>query len=199
MTIDTLPEEERRFMTGAEFDALPDEDGVERWIIDGWLYEQRLETPSLTRRNFPHSRTEANIAYCLKHWIKQQSTPPGLVLSGEAGFRLRREPATSVGIDVAYVTTEQMAATSPNASVIEGPPLLAVEIMSPSDTYGDVTSKVDAYLQAEVSLVWRVEPAFKFLTVFRPDASPKSFNMDDELTAEPHLPGFRVAVSEIFA
>ena len=198
MTLDTLPEEERRFLTEAEFDALPDDDGVERWIIDGWLYEQRSDVSPMTRRNFPHSRTEANIAYCLKHWIKQQPIPPGLVLSGEAGFRLRREPATNVGIDVAYVTTEQMAATSPNASVIEGSPVLAVEIISPSDTYGDVTSKIEAYLQAGVSLVWRVEPTFRLLTVFRPDAPPESFSIGDELTAEPHLPGFRVAVSEIF-
>ncbi len=194
MTLDVLPEEERRLLTSEEFDALPDDDDVERWIINGRLYERPM-----TRRSFPHSRTEANIAYCLKRWLDQQPTPPGLVLSGEAGFRLRREPTTNVGIDVAYVTTEQMAATSPNASVIEGPPMLAVEIMSPSDTFGDTASKIEAYLQAGVSLVWRAEPALKFLTVFRLDAPPKSFSLGDDLTAEPHLPGFRVAVSEIFA
>ena len=181
-------------MTADEFDALPDDDGVDRWIIDGRLYERPM-----TRRSFPHSRTEAKIAHLLQRWLDQQSDSPGSVLSGEAGFRLRREPTTNVGIDVAYVTTEQMAATSPNASVIEGPPLLAVEIMSPPDTFGDTTSKIEAYLRAGVSLVWRVEPASKILIAFRPDAAPKSFNIGDELTAEPHLPGFRVAVSEIFA
>ena len=181
-------------MTAEEFDSLPEDDGVERWIIDGFLYERPM-----TRRSFPHSRTEASIAYCLKHWIKQQSTPPGLVLSGEAGFRLRREPTTNVGIDVAYVTNEQMASTSPNASIIDGSPVLAVEIMSPSDTFEDTTSKIEAYLEAGIALVWRVEPAVRLLTVFRPDAEPESFNIHDELTAEPHLPGFKVAVSEIFA
>ena len=193
VTIDTVPEEEQRFMTEEEFDALP-EDGVERWIIDGWLYERPM-----TRRSFPHSRTEAKIAYVLQRWLDRQPAATGLVLSGEAGFRLRRKPATNVGIDVAYVTAEQMAATSPNAAVIEGPPTLAVEIMSPSDTFGDSTRKIEAYLQAGVSLVWRVEPIFKFILVFRPDAPPQGFNIHDELTAEPHLPGFRVAVAEIFA
>ena len=47
--------------------------------------------------------------------------------------------------------------------------------------------------------MWRVEPALKFLTIFRPDATPRAFGLGDELTAEPHLPGFRVAVAEIFA
>ena len=153
----------------------------------------------MTPRSFPHSRTEAKIAYLLQRWLDQQPAAKGLVLSGEAGFRLRREPATNVGIDVAYATAEQMAATSPNASVIEGPPLLAVEIMSPSDTFGDTTRKIETYLRAGVSLVWRVEPTSKFLIVFRPDAPPESFSLGDELTAEPHLPGFRVAVSEIFS
>ncbi len=192
--IDTLPEEERRFMTAEEFDALPDDDGVERWIIDGWLYEQPM-----TRRGFPHSRTEAKIAYLLQRWLDQQSTPPGLVVSGEAGFQLRREPTTKVGIDVAYVTAEQAAATPPDASIIEGPPVLAVEILSPSDKLEGITDKIEGYLRAGVLLAWRVEPKMRLITVFRPDATPKSFGDGEELTAEPHLPGFRVAVAEIFA
>ncbi len=189
----SLPEEEPRFLTEEEFDALPDDEGVDRWIIDGLLYEQPM-----TVRSFPHSRTEARIAYLLQRWLDQQPGVAGLVLSGEAGFRLRRRPATRVGIDVAYISAERMAATSSDASMIEGPPTLAVEILSPSDTAGIVTSKIKAYLQAGVPLVWRVEPIFKFITVFRPDAAPQGFNIDNELTAEPHLPGFRVAVSEIF-
>ena len=194
VTLDPLLEEERRFRTEAEFDALPDDDGVERWIIDGWLYEQPT-----TRRSFPHSRTEARIAHLLQRWLDQQSAPTGLVVSGEAGFHLRREPTTKVGIDVAYVTAEQAAATPPDASIIEGPPLLAVEILSPSDKLDTVTEKIEGYLRAGLSLAWRVEPKARLITVFRPDAPPEAFNIRDELTAEPHLPGFRVRVAEIFA
>ena len=193
-TLEAPPSEERRLMTAEEFDRLPEADDVDRWIIDGRLYENPL-----TLRSHPHSRTEANIAYLLNLWLRQQPIPPGLVLSGEAGFCLRREPPTNVGIDVAYITVEQMAATSPNASYIEGVPLLAVEIMSPSDEFEGTTDKIKAYLEAGVALVWRVKPALKFLTIFRPDATPRAFGLGDELTAEPHLPGFRVAVAEIFA
>ncbi len=187
-------EEERRTMTAEEFDSLPEDEGVERWIINGLLYERPM-----TRRSFPHSRTEAKIAYLLQLWLNQQPTPPGLVLSGEAGFCLRREPPTNVVIDLAYVTNEQIAATSPNASIIEVAPLLAVEILSPSDQSDDVLDKIEEYLRSGVLLVWRVEPRVSLITVFRPDAAPQLFNIHDELTAEPHLPGFRVAVAEIFA
>ena len=117
-------------MTLEEFDALPDDDGVERWI-DRRLALRTTRNPSAA---FPHSRTEAKIAYLLTALAGPAARPAtGLVLSGEAGFHLRREPSTKVGIDVAYVTAEQAAATPKDATIIEGPPVLAVEILSRSD------------------------------------------------------------------
>ena len=193
-TLEAPPSEERRLMTAEEFDRLPETDDVDRWIIDGQLYERPALLPG-----FLHSQAQTEIVYALQSWLHQQSTRPGVVLGNGASFRLRREPLTIVGLDAAYVTAEQIAATSPNAFFIEGAPLIAVEIMSPSDDFEGTTDKINAYLQAGFALVWRVEPALKFLTVFRPDAAPRSFGTGDELTAEPHLPGFRVAVSEIFA
>ena len=35
--------------------------------------------------------------------------------------------------------------------------------------------------------------------VYRPQAEPELFNVRQELSGDPELPGFRVAVSEIFA
>lgn len=180
-------------MTLQEFDDLPPGDGVDRWLVRGQLYE----CPK-TVRGYSHSAVEANVAYHLKQWIRRQPLPRGQAVSGEAGFLLRRDPGTKVGIDVAYITAELAAATPKNAAIIEGVPLLAVEILSPSDRMRFITSKIDEYLQTGVKLVWCVEPTFSTITVYRPDAAPTTFNIHDEITAEPHLPGFRVAVAEIF-
>ena len=62
-----------------------------------------------------------------------------------------------------------------------------------------MNEKIDGYLQAGIKAVWRVEPAFSLVTVFRPDREPESFNLQDEIDGEPDLPGFRVPVAEIFA
>jgi Uma2 family endonuclease len=62
-----------------------------------------------------------------------------------------------------------------------------------------MAEKVHAYLDAGVPLVWEVSPFHKTVTVFRPDGPPVLFNIQQELTAEPHLPGFRVPVAEVFA
>lgn len=181
-------------MTTEELLALPDDPEVERSLLFGKLVERPM-----TRRNFSHSRTEAQVAYLLKNWLEQQPAPRGMVLSGEAGFRLRRNPDSSVGIDVAYISAERLAATPKNAFLVEGAPVLAVEILSPSDRNEDVLEKVQAYLDAGVKLIWQVEPTFGTIMVYRPDAEPEGFNVHGSLDGGPHLPGFRVAVSEIFA
>jgi len=179
-------------MTTEELLALP-EDGMERELIRGHLREREM-----TRRNPMHSGTEPRIVTLLQIWLTTQPQPRGQVFSGEAGFRIRKNPDTTVGIDVAYVSAETSAAISKDASLIEGPPILAVEILSPSDKQEDILDKVHDYLESGVKLVWVVEPIFRTVCVYRPDAPPAMFNDTQELSGEPHLPGFHAPVSEVF-
>ncbi len=183
-----------RWMTTEELLALPESDEVERWLLRGKLIERPM-----SRRSFSHSRTEANVVHILQNWLDKQPAPRGVVVSGEAGVRLSRNPDSSVGIDVAYISAEQVAATPKNAFLIEGAPVLAVEIMSASDRNDDVTDKMEEYIDAGVKLVWRVEPALGMVTVLRPGTEPEGINVHGYLDGEPSLPGFRVAVAEIFA
>lgn len=118
---------------------------------------------------------------------------------GEARVRIRRDPDTTVGIDVAYLSPELAERTAEGAKFVDGAPTLAVEILSPSDTHGDVSEKVLAYLDAGVSLVWIVDPTFRTIVVHRPDGRPRMFNFDDTMENEPHLPGFHVSISRIFS
>lgn len=180
-------------MTTEEMLALP-KNGTEYQLIRGHL----LEKP-LTRHNRRHSRTEAELTYVLKDWLKRQPLPRGEVLCGEAGFRLRRNPDTTVGIDLAYISAETAASIPEDVFLIESAPVLAVEILSPSNTWGEVTDKVQEYLKAGVALVWLFDPVFHTVQVYRPDAEPEMFNSQQELSGEPHLPGFRVEVVRLFS
>jgi len=183
---------ESQLMTTEELLAMP-EDGVGRELIRGELRER-----GLTRRNPMHSRAEAAIAALLRFWLKMQPAPRGQVLSGEAGFLIRKDPDTTVGIDVAYISSETAAANAQSRVLIDGVPVLAVEICSPSDKQEDMLEKVTEYLKAGVKLVWVVEPIFRTVCVYRPDAPPVMFNDTQEISGEPHLPGFRAAVAEMF-
>lgn len=179
-------------MTTEEFLALPD-DGTERMLIRGRLWEKPM-----TRHNRRHGRAEGRIAYLLWNWLEQQPEPRGEVLDGDAGFRLSRDPDSTVGIDVAYISAELSAAAPEDASLIDGVPILAVEILSPSNNYDDVTNKVQEYLAVGVLLTWVVDPVFRTVTIYRPGQEPEMLNSRQELTGDPHLPGFRVPVAALF-
>src|SRR5438105_12390017 len=87
-------------MTTEELLALP-QDGVERWLIRGQLRKRPM-----TIRNRWHSRIMTRMAKFLDNWLDLVPEPRGLILCGEAGCRLRRNPDTTVGIDVVYVSAE---------------------------------------------------------------------------------------------
>ena len=190
-------------MTAEELMALPD-DGIDREIINGVLIERPAEfviflpgKPPMTMRNRIHSAIEARVATVLNTWLDSQPRPRGMLHSGEVGFRLKRDPETFVGIDVAYASAELVAATDPRSAFNDGPPVLAVEILSPSDQFGDVARKVGAYLEAG-TVVWVVVPDFQTVQVHRLGQVTETFNATHELSGEPELPGFRVRVAELF-
>jgi Uma2 family endonuclease len=183
-----------RLMTDEEFLALPD-DGIDRDLLYGVVREWGER---MTRRNRFHSRVEVRLGYLLESWLEKQPEPRGTVYSGEAGCRLPGNPDVVVGIDVVYISAVLVAQQSDDSEMIVGIPTLAVGILSPSNTQEEINDKVDAYRDAGVPLVWLVDSYLQTVTVVRPDAPPQMFNVTQELTAEPHLPGFRIRVADIF-
>ena len=179
-------------MTTEELLALPD-DGVRRWLIDGELRESPM-----TYRNRFHSRILIRVGTELQKWLDQRPEPRGEILGGEAGVRLFRNPDTTVGIDVVYVSHEVMAKQTDETTLIEGVPTLVVEIQSPSDTLQDHVEKLAKYRRAKVPAVWIIDPYDESVKVYRLGAKVRSYNTDEELSGEPELPGFRVPVARLF-
>jgi Uma2 family endonuclease len=66
-----------------------------------------------------------------------------------------------------------------------------------TDHHEDVVEKVELYLESGV-VVWVIDPYFRTVSVHRPGHPVATYNDDQELTGEPELPGFRVAVARIF-
>lgn len=179
-------------MTTEEMLALP-ENGTDRELIRGVLRERPV-----TKRNALHSVVMANISFLIKRWRANQPRPRGWIVAGEAGIRLLRNPDTSVGIDVAYVSPEVVANKPAGFPYIDGPPVLAVEILSPSDTNRDVSEKLAIYRESDVPIVWIVNPDDQTVRVYRRGELPKLFNLEDEIHCDPEMPGFRAAVADIF-
>ncbi len=188
----TAPVEAGRLITTEELLAMPD-GSVEFELIRG-----KIRVLDVTRRNPSHSFVEANTARIIGIWAMTRPEPRGRVYCGEIGFRIRHDPDTTVGVDVAYIDAAMVASIPRKAGMIEGSPVLAVEILSPSDKQEDILAKVQEYLESGTKVVLLLEPVFETVTVFRPDAPPMLLAGKQELNVEPHLPGFRCAASEFF-
>jgi Uma2 family endonuclease len=178
-------------MTTEELLALP-EDGIDRWLIEGRLREK----PAALRDRWS-ARALVRVARFLDDWLDLQPEPRGLVLVGNVGVRLQRDPDTTVGIDIVYLSAEQAARLS-DTPVIDGSPILAVEVLSPNDTQEEINDKIDLYLQAGVALVWIINPYHRTIELFRPGAEPQLVNVLQVLSGEPELPGFYVPVAQLF-
>src|SRR4051812_15323904 len=93
-------------VTTEELLALP-EDGTDRWLIAGELRER-----AMTRRNRFHSYTMTRVARFLDEWREDRPAPNGQVLTGDAGVRLLRDPDTTFGVDVVYVSADVLNRTT---------------------------------------------------------------------------------------
>ncbi len=88
---------------------------------------------------------------------------------------------------------------------IEGPPTLAVEVRSEHD-YGDaaeaeMAEKRADYFVAGTRVVWDVDPVAEQIHVYRatdPD-QPTTYQRGQIAEAEPAVPGWKLAVDQIFA
>jgi Uma2 family endonuclease len=102
--------------------------------------------------------------------------------------------------DVAFVSFERWAAEKPTPRVNAWPvaPDLAVEVISPTDKAFDVLEKVHEYFAGGVRQVWHVYSHTEQVFVFDSPNCVRVFNRDDEITAEPVVPGFRAIVSNLF-
>lgn len=185
-----------KLMTAEEFLALPD-DGVERWLIRGELREKR--DTDMTRRSRPHSITEGRVTGILWAWLHTQPKPRGEVVCGEAGFILRRDPITiSAGVDVALITAAQADAHVGDTTMIEGPPTMIAEVLSPYDTQEEIAERVEEYLDCGVPLVWVINPYFRTVSVHRPNVDPDALDSRDTLDGFAELPGFSCRVADLF-
>ena len=87
---------------------------------------------------------------------------------------------------------------------VEGPPTFAVEVRSEGD-YGpaaelEMAAKRADYFEAGTLAVWDVDPLAETVVLYRAAAPTTSivFRRGDVADAEPAVPGWRIAVDDIF-
>jgi len=142
--------------------------------------------------NFAHAVIQNNIGKKIGNYL--DTHPIGLV-GGDANFRLWPERRhESRGPDVSFILKERLPQNL--FRFLPMSPDLAVEILSPGDSFMQMMEKVDEYLRQGVKIVWLAIANTREVLVCTPKGK---YSVRDTLTAPELLPGFELPVQDIFA
>lgn len=180
-------------MTAEEFYEYAERPENEDRILE--LDEGRLI--EMTRPKRAHGIVCGHVTAVLHEYARR--TGRGQVCSNDTGVILGRDPDTVRGPDVAYfaerLSLDEAAAED---GFTEESPLLAVEVLSPSDRPSRVARKVGQYLRAGVRLVWVVDPEVREVAVHRPSVEMELLETDAVLSGGDELPDFSCKVAALF-
>lgn len=99
--------------------------------------------------------------------------------------------------DASFVAAARMP-RQVSAGFFPGPPDLAVEVVSPGDSYSDVHEKALSWLAHGTRAVWVVDPGARRVTVYRSPGDVRALAADETLTGDDVVPGFAIPVHALF-
>jgi Uma2 family endonuclease len=142
-----------------------------------------------------HGKITARLGAHLYGFVEQNKL--GIVFGAETGFHIRRDPDTVLAPDVSFVRAERIPDPLPQ-SFFDGPPDLAVEVLSPNDRASEVQAKIHDWLDAGCRAVWVVDPQTKSITVYKSVHDIVVLDTSDTIADAQLLPGFLTTIAEIF-
>jgi Uma2 family endonuclease len=134
-----------------------------------------------------HGSVQANLLIALSKYYKKQ-------------FRLISELTIEVGAKTAvpdisiYKRFEIQWDEDEPAAKVE-PPLVAIEIISPSQTFAEMRDKARQYFAQGVQSCWIVQPELQIVSVLHPQTLPQTFTSG---MVRDSAVGIEIPIAEVF-
>jgi Uma2 family endonuclease len=156
-------------------------------LIDGVLVEKVM--------GFQESFIAAHIITALRVFTKKHDL--GIIL-GESGT-VRLAPGLVRIADVAYFSWGRLGGRKvPSTPVPSIYPDLAIEVLSKSNTKGEMERKRKDFFFHGVRLVWQVDPHKRWVDAYTSPDDLVRYTEDDTLDGGDVLPGFILPVRDVF-
>jgi Uma2 family endonuclease len=171
-------------------DLLTMPDGGRYELVNGQLVEKGMGAES--------DWISARIIRRIGNFVEQHGL--GEVFGTETGFQCFRHDRKQVRKpDGSFVLEGRLAGGRIPRGHVRIAPDLAIEVISPNDSYYLVDAKVHEYLDAGVRLVWVINPDNRTLKVYRlDDQRPVELAVGDVLDGGDVLPGFSCPLADLF-
>lgn len=184
----TAPPIGEKLLTIEDMANLP-EDGRLHELVRGRLVEMNSPRPK-------HGFICSEISGLLRDFVKPKQL--GRVFSNDSGVIIERDPDTLRGPDVGYYSYARVPRGKVSDGYFDAVPEIAIEVLSPSETWPEVLQKVAELLNAGVSVVCVADPRNNTVQVHTIDQPVQYLAENDELTFPTVLPGFRCKVGQCF-
>ena len=159
-------------------------------LVDGAL---RRMTPA----GHVHGRIAAEIGADLTTFVRRAGL--GKTYAAETGFLLRRSPDTVRAPDAAFVSHERLASmVLESRGFFPGPPDLAIEVLSPSDSRREVDDKVADWVTSGCRAVIVLDPDHRLAVIHRPHLMPERVLAPASITLPDLLPGWEIGLADLF-
>lgn len=179
-TIATAP------MTAAEFAAVH---------IDVPVELVRGEVVEMPRPTVAHGIVCKNAVVILDRWA--EANEPAIVVCNDSGVVTESDPDTVRGPDAFLFRQPPTGSLIDDNGYLRGGPLLVVEVLSPSDRWQDVITKINEYFSAGTEEVWIVDPDLRQVQQHRTVPPPVTYQRAERITTT-LLPGFDVSTESFF-
>jgi Uma2 family endonuclease len=158
---------------------------------DGFRYELvRGELRKMSPSGADHGDIAAVIVWSLLNHVRGKRL--GKVYTADAGFRIARNPDTVLAPDAAFVRAERAVKSR---KFFEGAPDLAIEVVSPNDSYTEVEEKAADWLRGGAQAVIIVDPSRESVRIHR---TGEMVTVADTIAVDDVVPGWHLSLSDLF-
>jgi Uma2 family endonuclease len=186
--IESMRAQPQPLLSARDLEQIPD-DGFRYELLAG---EIRRMPPAGHR----HGRVAARFTWRLAQYVETHRL--GAVFAAETGFLLSHAPDTVRAPDVSFVRQDRLTVEISDEGFWPGAPDLAVEVVSPSDSFSAVAGKALDWLTAGARAVVLVDPQRSTAALYRSRAEIRILGPDDALEVPDVVPGWSLRVGELF-
>ncbi|MBX3070822.1 MAG: Uma2 family endonuclease [Thermomicrobiales bacterium] len=189
--VSAAPAEERSFMVATYLTTARD-----LWELGEKIEPSELIEGELKRMVPPaaeHGKVQIRLGGILDAYAEESGIGQAF---GEIGYVLSRDPDTVLAPDLSLVAAHRLPGDL--SRFLDLAPDLAVEIVSPGNSPGEIERKLAIYLQSGVRSVWILYPPERQIVIHSTGHPPRVLFDHDELDDPEVLPGFSVPVARVF-